>query len=104
MKLWDLENDAKAVLTKLGIDNFDQKVSELSGGQKKRISLASSLITPCELLVLDEPTNQFDSDTRDWLEEYLNSRKGSLLISLEDIEKGIKIIGETIDEMNEENK
>ena len=84
MNLWDLENDAKAVLTKLGIDNFDQKVSELSGGQKKRISLASALITPCELLVLDEPTNHLDSDTIDWLEEYLNSRKGSLLMITHD--------------------
>lgn len=84
MNLWDLENDAKAVLTRLGIDNFDQKVSELSGGQKKRISLASALITPCELLVLDEPTNHLDSDTIDWLEEYLNSRKGSLLMITHD--------------------
>ena len=84
MNLWDLENDAKAVLTKLGIDNFDQKVSELSGGQKKRISLASALITPCELLVLDEPTNHLDSDTIDWLEEYLNSRNGSLLMITHD--------------------
>ena len=84
MNLWDLENDAKAVLTKLGIDNFDQKVSEFSGGQKKRISLASALITPCELLVLDEPTNHLDSDTIDWLEEYLNSRKGSLLMITHD--------------------
>ena len=84
MNLWDLENDAKSVLTKLGIDNFDQKVSELSGGQKKRISLASALITPCELLVLDEPTNHLDSDTIDWLEEYLNSRKGSLLMITHD--------------------
>ena len=84
MNLWDLENDAKAVLTKLGIDNFDQKVSELSGGQKKRISLASALITPCELLVLDEPTNHLDSDTIDWLEEFLNSRKGSLLMITHD--------------------
>lgn len=84
MNLWDLENDAKSVLTKLGIDNFDQKVSELSGGQKKRISLASALITPCELLVLDEPTNHLDSDTIDWLEEYLNNRKGSLLMITHD--------------------
>lgn len=84
MNLWDLENDAKAVLTKLGIDNFDQNVSELSGGQRKRISLASALITPCELLVLDEPTNHLDNDTIDWLEEYLNSRKGSLLMITHD--------------------
>ena len=84
MNLWDLENDAKSVLTKLGIDNFDQKIFELSGGQRKRISLASALITPCELLVLDEPTNHLDNDTIDWLEEYLNNRKGSLLMITHD--------------------
>ena len=77
LKLWDLESEAKSVLTKLGITNFSQKVSELSGGQRKRISLASALITPCELLILDEPTNHLDNDTIDWLEEYLNSKKGS---------------------------
>ena len=84
LNLWDLENEAKAILTKLGIDNFDRKVSELSGGQRKRISLASALLTPCELLVLDEPTNHLDNDTIDWLEEYLNSRKGSLLMITHD--------------------
>ena len=48
LNLWDLESEAKAVLTKLGITNFNQKVKELSGGQRKRVSLASALITPCE--------------------------------------------------------
>ena len=84
LKLWDLESEAKSVLTKLGITNFSQKVSELSGGQRKRISLASALITPCELLILDEPTNHLDNDTIDWLEEYLNSKKGSLLMITHD--------------------
>lgn len=84
MNLWTLENEAKSVLTKLGIDDFTKKVSELSGGQRKRISLASALITPCDLLVLDEPTNHLDNDTIDWLEEYLNSRKGALLMITHD--------------------
>ena len=84
LNLWDLESEAKSVLTKLGITNFSQKVSELSGGQRKRISLASALITPCELLILDEPTNHLDNDTIDWLEEYLNSKKGSLLMITHD--------------------
>lgn len=84
LNLWDLESEAKSILTKLGINDFSQKIQELSGGQKKRISLASALITPCDLLVLDEPTNHLDNDTIDWLEEYLNTRKGSLLMITHD--------------------
>ncbi|MBQ6632138.1 MAG: ABC-F family ATP-binding cassette domain-containing protein [Romboutsia sp.] len=84
LNLWDLESEAKTVLTKLGITNFSQKVKELSGGQRKRVSLASALITPCELLVLDEPTNHLDNNTIDYLEEYLNSRKGSLIMITHD--------------------
>ncbi|MGL5312694.1 MAG: ABC-F family ATP-binding cassette domain-containing protein [Peptostreptococcaceae bacterium] len=84
LNLWDLESEAKTVLTKLGITNFNQKIKELSGGQRKRVSLASALITPCELLILDEPTNHLDNDTIDYLEEYLNSRRGSLLMITHD--------------------
>ncbi len=84
LNLWDLESEAKSVLTKLGIVNFNQKIAELSGGQRKRISLASALITPCELLILDEPTNHLDNDTIDWLEEYLNNKNLSLLIITHD--------------------
>lgn len=84
LNLWDLESEAKSVLTKLGINNFNKKIKELSGGQRKRISLASALIAPCELLILDEPTNHLDNDTIDWLEDYLNSRKGSLLMITHD--------------------
>ena len=84
LNLWDLESEAKAVLTKLGINDYTQKIKELSGGQRKRVSLASALITPCELLILDEPTNHLDNDTIDWLEEYLNTSKFSLLMITHD--------------------
>ena len=84
LSLWDLESDAKTILTKLGITNYNEKVGNLSGGQKKRIALACALITPCDLLILDEPTNHLDSDSIEWLEEFLNSRKGALLMITHD--------------------
>ena len=84
LNLWDMESEAKNVLTKLGITNFEEKVGNLSGGQKKRIMLAAALITTCELLILDEPTNHLDNETISWLEEYLNSRKGALLMITHD--------------------
>jgi ATP-binding cassette subfamily F protein uup len=84
LNLWDLESDAKTVLTKLGITDFDAKIKTLSGGQKKRIALACALIAPCELLILDEPTNHLDNETIAWLEEYLNKRKGALLMITHD--------------------
>jgi len=82
--LWDLESDAKTILNKLGVRDYHEKVGNLSGGQKKRIALACSLITPCDLLILDEPTNHLDSDSIEWLEEYLNARKGALLMITHD--------------------
>ncbi|NSB14757.1 ABC-F family ATP-binding cassette domain-containing protein [Clostridium beijerinckii] len=84
LSLWDMESEAKTILNKLGIKNYSEKVRNLSGGQKKRIALACSLITPCDLLILDEPTNHLDSDSIEWLEEFLNSRKGALLMITHD--------------------
>ncbi|WP_297521526.1 ABC-F family ATP-binding cassette domain-containing protein [uncultured Clostridium sp.] len=84
LNLWGIEAEAKMVLTKLGVNDFSAKVSTLSGGQRKRIALSSALITPCELLILDEPTNHLDNATISWLEEYLNARKGALLMITHD--------------------
>jgi ATP-binding cassette subfamily F protein uup len=81
---WEFENQAKTILTRLGISNFDAAVGTLSGGQRKRIALASALINPCDLLILDEPTNHMDNETIAWLEQYLNSRKGSLIMITHD--------------------
>lgn len=81
---WEIESQAKTVLTKLGIKNFEDKVGTLSGGQRKRIALAGALISPCDLLILDEPTNHMDNETVKWLEEYLNNRKGALIMITHD--------------------
>ena len=82
--VWDLESQAKIFLTKLGITDFDAKVETLSGGQRKRIALASVLLSTADLLILDEPTNHLDSEMADWLEEYLKNFKGSLLMVTHD--------------------
>ena len=81
---WQLENEAKAILSKLGISKFDTLVGTLSGGQRKRVALASALISPTDILTLDEPTNHIDNDTVDWLEQYLNKRKGALVMITHD--------------------
>lgn len=84
MNAWGIESEAKTVLTKLGVSDFSAKVNTLSGGQRKRIALAAALINPSDLLILDEPTNHLDNDTIDWLEQYLNKRKGALLMITHD--------------------
>lgn len=81
---WGIESEAKSILTKLGISDFNARIGTLSGGQKKRIALAGALINPSDLLILDEPTNHLDDETIDWLEQYLNRRKGALIMITHD--------------------
>ena len=63
--------EAKAILTKLGISDYDQNISVMSGGQRKRVALAQALLKPCDLLILDEPTNHLDYEMINYLEAYL---------------------------------
>jgi len=84
MNAWDTESEAKNILHKLGIEDYTAQVGTLSGGQRKRIALAAVLINPADLIILDEPTNHIDNQGVDWLEEYLNKRKGALLMVTHD--------------------
>ncbi|MFZ5642880.1 MAG: ABC-F family ATP-binding cassette domain-containing protein [Bacillota bacterium] len=84
MNAWNIESEARTILSKLGISDFGAKIGTLSGGQKKRVALAAALVNPSEILVLDEPTNHLDNDTIDWLEQYLNKRSGALLMVTHD--------------------
>lgn len=81
---WQLESEAKAVLTQLGITDLQQKMGEFSGGQRKRVALAGVLVRPSDLLILDEPTNHMDNATVAWLEQQLLKRKGALLMVTHD--------------------
>ena len=81
---WKTESEAKTILTKLGIYDFDEGCDHLSGGQKKRVALARTLVDPTEVLILDEPTNHLDNDMVLWLEEFLNSFRGVLIMVTHD--------------------
>jgi len=81
---WQLETDVKAILNKLGITELDKKISELSGGQQRRVALAQTLISEADLLILDEPTNHLDYEAIDWLQSYLSKYKGSVLFVTHD--------------------
>ncbi|HVF91018.1 MAG TPA: ABC-F family ATP-binding cassette domain-containing protein [Blastocatellia bacterium] len=82
--VWDLETNARTVLTRLGITDTEAKIGALSGGQRKRVALAHALIARPDLLILDEPTNHLDADTVAWLEAYLARYKGALLLVTHD--------------------
>lgn len=81
---WDKESEAKTILTRLGIGDFSQDINTLSGGQKKRVALARTLINPTDILIMDEPTNHLDNDMTEWLEEYLKKYRGVLIMVTHD--------------------
>ena len=84
LEAWDLETKAKIVLSKLGIEDFDAKVKDLSGGYRKRIALAAALLNEPDLLMMDEPTNHLDAESVEWLQEYLSRFPGAMLLITHD--------------------
>lgn len=81
---YNIESEAKKILTQLGITDFDADISKLSGGQRKRIALARTLVAPSDILVLDEPTNHLDNEMVIWLEQYIKKLKGQLVMVTHD--------------------
>ena len=81
---WELETKAKIILSKLGIEDFDARVGDLSGGYRKRIALATALLNEPDLLLMDEPTNHLDAESVEWLQEYLGRFAGAILLITHD--------------------
>ena len=79
-----IEADAKSMLTRLGVSDFEQPCGQLSGGQRKRLALVSALLSTAEILVLDEPTNHLDNEMSDWLEQMLIKRRGAVVMVTHD--------------------
>ena len=79
-----IEADAKSMLTKLGVTDFEQPCGQLSGGQRKRLALVAALLSTAEILVLDEPTNHFDREMSEWLEDMLRNRRGAVVMVTHD--------------------
>ncbi|RJV29520.1 ABC transporter ATP-binding protein [Coprococcus sp. AF18-48] len=81
---WGRESEAKNALNRLGITDHHEEIDHLSGGQKKRVALARTLVNPADVLILDEPTNHIDNEMAVWLEEYLNQWKGVIIMVTHD--------------------
>lgn len=81
---WNPETEAHMVLNKLGIEEHEEEIAHLSGGQKKRVALAAVLVNPTDVLILDEPTNHLDNEMASWLEDYLNRFKGIVIMVTHD--------------------
>ena len=81
---WGRESEAKNALNRLGITDHHAEIDHLSGGQKKRVALARTLVNPADVLILDEPTNHIDNEMAVWLEEYLNQWKGAIIMVTHD--------------------
>ena len=81
---YNAEGEAKAMLNRLGFDSYDEDVTELSGGQKKKAALAAALLSRSEILIFDEPTNHLDNEMAEWLEGYLKDYRGALIMVTHD--------------------
>lgn len=94
---WGLESEAKTILTKLGVTDFYKEVQLLSGGQRKRVAMAGALISPVDILIMDEPTNHIDNETVDWLENYLGKCTKALLMVTHDRYFLDRVVNKTIE-------
>ena len=83
-KAWDYDSKVQTITSKLGITNFEQKFSELSGGQRKRVFMAQMLLTEPDLIIMDEPTNHLDLEAIEWLENYLTGQNITLIMVTHD--------------------